>query len=94
MYNLTGDKAEGHAASADHELGYVRVTVDDDRVTSVFVPVAAVSADSRAVTGIVPAGGTEYDLVVIGGGCDDGIIRVFKNLEWTDRIHPFLSLIS
>jgi hypothetical protein len=73
-------------------LGYVRVTVDDDRVTSVFVPVAAVSADSRAVTGIVPAG-TEYDLVVIGG-CDDGIIRVFKNLEWTDRIHPFLSLIS
>ncbi|KAF1078752.1 metallophosphoesterase family protein [Methanogenium sp. MK-MG] len=78
MYNLTEDKAEGYAASADHQLGYVRVTVDDDRVTSVFVPVAVVSADNRAVTEVFPVG-TEYDPVVVGG-CDDGIVGVFEEI--------------
>ncbi len=74
LYNLTEEKAEGYAASAPHELGYVRVTVDEGGVSSVFVPVAAVSMDSRAVTEVFPVG-TEFDPVHLSG-CDDGIFGV------------------
>lgn len=73
LYNLTDEKTEGYAASAAHELGYVRVTVGEGGVSSVFVPVAAVSMDSRAVTGVFPVG-TEFDPVHIGR--DGGIAGV------------------
>ena len=78
LYNLTEEKTEGYAASADHELGYVRVTVDDDGVSSVFVPVAAVLGNSRTVTEIFP-GGTVFDRVRIGGS-DNGIYGVFGGI--------------
>ncbi len=78
LYNLTGEKTEGYAAGADHELGYVRVTVDDNSVSSVFVPVAGVSADSRMITEIFPVG-TEFDPVRIGG-FDNGINGVFEGI--------------
>lgn len=78
LYNLTEEKTEGYTASADHELGYVRVTVNDIGVFSVFVPVATVSVGSRTVTEMFPAG-MEYDPVFIGG-CDDGIYGVFEGI--------------
>ena len=78
LYNLTEEKTEGYAASADHELGYVRVTVNDIGISSVFVPVATVSVDSHMVTEVFPAG-MEYDPVFIGG-CDDGIYGVFDGI--------------
>lgn len=64
LYNLTEEKTDGYVASADHELGYVRVTVDGDCVTSVFVPVAAVSSDNRDVVTIFPVG-EAYDRVCV-----------------------------
>ncbi|MDE4908327.1 metallophosphoesterase family protein [Methanogenium marinum] len=76
LYNLTEEKTEGYAASADHELGYVRVKVDEGGIFSVFVPVAAVSVDNRVVTGNFPVG-TEYDPVIIGD-CEMGIFGIFQ----------------
>lgn len=79
LYNLTNEKTEGYVASADHELGYVRVTVDGNCVSSVFMPVTAVSVDNRKVVGMF-AGGTEYDAVSIGR-CDDEVMRIFLELS-------------
>lgn len=70
LYNLTEQKTEGYVAGADHELGYLRVTVDGDCITSVFVPVAAVSLNNREVIEVFPVG-TEYDPVRIGECRDD-----------------------
>lgn len=78
LYNLTEEKTEGYAASAVHELGYLRVTVDENCVTSVFVPVAAVSQDNREVVRVLPEG-MEYDPVNIGE-CERDIFGVFKNI--------------
>lgn len=78
LYNLTEEKTEGYAASADHELGYLRVTVDGDSLSSVFVPVAAISADNREVVQVFPVGG-EYDSVRIGG-CESGIFCVLEGI--------------
>lgn len=66
LYNLTEEKTEGYAADAGHELGYVRVTVDEGGVSSVFVPVATVSDDNREIVELFPVG-AEFDPVRIGG---------------------------
>lgn len=79
LYNLTGEKTGGYAMSADHKLGYVRVTVDNSGISSVFVPVAGVSVDNRAVIDVFPVG-TEFDRVVVGG-CDDGIFAIFDGIS-------------
>ena len=55
------------------------MTVDEGSVSSVFVPVAAVSADSRTVTKVFEAG-MEFDRVVVGKG-DDGIFGVFEGIS-------------
>ena len=79
LYDLTEEKTEGYAGGADHELGYLRVTVDGDCITSVFVPVAAVSQNNREVISVFPVG-TEYDPVRIGA-CRDGICNVLAGIS-------------
>lgn len=79
LYNLTEEKTEGYAAGADHELGYLRVTVDGDCITSVFVPVAAVSQNNREVIEVFPVG-TDYDPVRIGE-CRGGMYEVLDGIS-------------